>query len=66
MTRKELQNHLASKGLESSLLDETCLNAASELASSANNDGLEGQINFLIDTCDWTTEDILTSMNEYL
>jgi len=66
MTKKELQKHLVDHGVESSHLDETCHTTASELASSANNDGLEGQINFLMDTCGWTTENILTSMKEYL
>jgi len=66
MTKKELKKYLEDHGVEANHLDETCHTTASELASSANNDGLEGQINFLIDTCGWSVDNIITAMKEYI
>lgn len=85
MTKPELKKQLLEKGIESSLLDDTCHDAASiiaskannestgltdeaahdaasVLASNANNGGLDAQIDFLIDTCGWSPEDVLKSV----
>jgi hypothetical protein len=62
MTKSELKKQLMEKGIESSLLDDTCHEAASSLASNANNGGLDSQIDFLIDTCEWSPKDILKTV----
>jgi hypothetical protein len=45
-------------------LDEAVQQAASELASAANNDGLEAQVKFLLAAGDWKPEDILFKAKE--
>lgn len=62
MTKPELKKFLMDKGIESSHLDDLVHDAASQLASNANNGGTEDQLNFLMDTCDWTSEDILEKL----
>lgn len=60
--KSELKKAIFDKGLEAANLDDLVHNAASSLASDANNEGIDGQINFLIDTCGWTTEDIINKL----
>jgi hypothetical protein len=62
MTKAEFRVELVKKGIESSLLDDIVHEAASSLASNANNGGIDGQIDFLIDTCGWSHEDILNRL----
>jgi hypothetical protein len=52
---------IASKASNSGtgLNDDAAHDAASVLASNANNGGLDAQIDFLMDTCGWSTDDIL-------
>ena len=57
--RAELKRILMEKGLEASSLDNTVYDAASVLATNANNGGIEEQINFLYNTCSWTPQDII-------
>jgi hypothetical protein len=59
MNKQELKAALLKKGIESVHLDDLTHDAASQMASAANNDGVEGQIDFLIETCGWTPEMIL-------
>lgn len=61
MTFKE---QLMAKGYESAHLDDVVHDAASQLASNANNCGLDEQINFLTTTCEWSEEDILKSLEQ--
>lgn len=57
-----LKEQLMKEGYESCHLDDVVHDAASGLASDANNSGLDGQIEFLVDTCGWTTEDIINNV----
>jgi hypothetical protein len=41
------------------LSDSAAHDSASVLASNANNGGLDAQLDFLMDTCGWSTDDIL-------
>jgi hypothetical protein len=59
MTRSELKIALEKKGVESALLDDIVHDAASRLASNANNEGIDGQLDFLLNTCGWTEEEVL-------
>lgn len=56
--KKKLKKEIISRGVEDHL-DGCVHDAASQLASAANNGGIEDQIDFLIDTCGWTAEMIL-------
>jgi len=51
-------------GYESAHLDEVVHDAASQLASNANNDGMSSQVDFLITTCGWTEDQILSELGE--
>jgi len=64
MTKNKLKEEFAKEGIESAHLDEITHDAASQLASSANNGGLDDQIDFLLDTCGWTAEDILQAIKK--
>ena len=63
MTRAQLKAEILKAGAESASIDDTVIEAASHMASAANNGGLDGQIDFLIDTCGWTEESILASIS---
>lgn len=63
MTRAQLTAAILTSPASLSSLDDTVHDAASLMASAANNGGLDGQIDFLIDTCGWTAEQILTSIS---
>ena len=56
MNKQNLKATLLKKGIESVHLDDLVHDAASLMASAANNDGVEGQVDFLIETCGWTPE----------
>jgi hypothetical protein len=58
----ELKTIFQKNGIESSSLDETVHDAASQMATNANNGGLEEQINFLYHTCEWTPQDIINAL----
>ena len=60
--KSELKKFFLEEGIESAHLDDIVHDAASGLASDANNEGIDGQINFLMDTCGWTTEDITSKV----
>ena len=62
MFKAELLKILEKNGIESSSLDEIVHNAASEQASSANNEGLDGQIDYLLNTHGWTPQNILDAL----
>jgi len=62
MSKSELKKLLLEKGIESSHLDDTCHDAASTLASNANNEGIDGQLEFLMEKCGWSSEDILKAI----
>lgn len=59
MDKKELLNKLKEKNVGCEDLDDTTHDAASILASEANNGGLEAQVDFLMDKCGWSAEDII-------
>jgi hypothetical protein len=59
VTKAELKQEIQKKGIESAMLDDTVHDAASSLGTDANNGGLDAQIDFLMDTCGWSAEDIL-------
>ena len=61
MTFKET---LIAKGYEAAHLDDVVHDAASSLASNANNGGMKEQIEFLITTCGWSEEDILRALDQ--
>jgi hypothetical protein len=62
LKRAELKKILFNNGIESSSLDETVHDAASCMASEANNGGIDGQLAFLLDTCNWNPQDILKAL----
>jgi hypothetical protein len=62
MGKSELKKLLLEKGIESANLDDVCHDAASNLASSANNEGIDGQLEFLLEKCGWSSEDILKAI----
>ena len=64
MTKQELKDFLLKNGIEASHLDDIVHDAASQLATNANNEGIDGQLNFLMDTCGWSSEDITNSIGE--
>jgi hypothetical protein len=61
LTVKEIVKILEDNKIEAEDIDETIHQAASALASCANNDGLEAQVTFLNNTCGWDTKDILSN-----
>ena len=61
MTKTELKQAHFTQGIESAHLDGLVHDAASQMASAANNDGVDSQLDFLLDTAGWTAEMILTS-----
>ena len=44
-------------------LDELVHTAANEMASNANNDGIQGQISFLKIIAGWSNEDIIETLS---
>jgi len=62
MTRTELKEVFLEKGIECSHLDDVVHDAASSKASDANNRGIDGQLDFLLDTCEWTPQDVLNAL----
>ena len=45
-------------------LDEIVHDAASALASNANNEGVKGQFNFLMTVCGWTEKEIKQAVQQ--
>lgn len=45
-------------------LDEIVHDAASALASNANNGGKESQLEFLVTTCGWSEKEIISACKE--
>lgn len=60
--KNELKKALFDKGIEAANLDDLVHEAAEELASGANNNGIDGQLDFLLETCGWSPEDILNKV----
>lgn len=60
--KSELKKALFNKGIEAAHMDDIVQEAASELASGANNNGIDGQLDFLLETCGWSPEDILNKL----
>lgn len=60
--KSELKKALFNKGIEAANLDDLVHDAASELATAANNNDIDGQLDFLLETCGWSPEDILNKV----
>tara|TARA_R110002051_G_C8762475_1_gene501897 strand:- start:4071 stop:4259 length:189 start_codon:yes stop_codon:yes gene_type:complete len=54
-----LKQKLIALGYESAHLDDVVHDAASTLASNANNDGMGNQIEFLTVTCGWSEKAVI-------
>lgn len=59
MVKAELKAILLKNGLESASLDDLVHDAASSLATDANNGAIDEQLNFLLTTCGWSPQDII-------
>ena len=59
-----LKYKLQQEGIESESLDEIVDDAASQLATTANNDGMKSQLDFLTVTCGWSDEDVVKVLKE--
>lgn len=57
-----LKERILQAGFESVNLDDIVHDAASSLATNANNGGLDDQIEFLVTTCGWTEEQIMEAL----
>lgn len=57
-----LKNQLQTLGVSSESLDDAIHQAASQLASNANNDGLGNQLDFLTTTCGWSDQNVLDAL----
>jgi hypothetical protein len=62
MTKTGLKEILLKNGIEASSLDETVHAAASKQATNANNGGIDDQIDYLLNTCEWAPQDILNAL----
>ena len=58
-----LEKVLHREGFESEHLDSLVHDAASRLASNANNGGMNGQLEFLQGICGWTREEICIALD---
>jgi hypothetical protein len=61
MVKAKLKEILLKNGIESASMDEIVHNEASQQASSANNEGIDGQINFLMEH-GWTPQNIINAL----
>ena len=59
-----LKYNLQKQGIDSVMLDEVVHDAASRLASNANNDGMKSQLEFLTVVCGWSDEEIAADLSE--
>lgn len=59
-----LKQKLYEQGIESSMLDDLVQDAASQKASSVNNEGMAEQLRFLEDDCGWSEQEILAGVCE--
>jgi hypothetical protein len=62
MTMAELKDYLFEQGIGAGTLDDIVHDAASEMASSANNYGLSAQLHFLHVRAGWDADEILTAV----
>jgi len=62
MIHAELKTIFQKNGIECSSLDELVHTAASQQATNANNGGIDVQLNFLLNTCELTPQDILNAL----
>ena len=61
ISKTELKTILLKNGYEASSLDDIVHDAASQQGSNANNGGIDEQIDFLLNICGWTPQDIINS-----
>jgi hypothetical protein len=59
MNKEDVVKKLKERGVEPEELDELVHEAASSMASNANNSGVEAQVEFLMNTCGWGADDII-------
>ena len=59
-----LKQSLLADGYESQHLDEIVHDAASQLASNANNDGMSNQLDFLTVTCGWSDQEVRKALED--
>jgi len=62
MTIADIEQRMEEAGMDSSNLDEIVHKAASDMASNANNEGLKGQIGFLLIACGWEHDEIYKAL----
>ena len=55
----DLKTTLLSKGVNAEMLYDVIHDAASKLATNANDGGLDSQLDFLFNTCGWHDQDVL-------
>lgn len=60
----QLKTDLISQGYESAHLDDIVQDAASALASDANNGGMDAQLSFLVEKCGWSEADIIKALEQ--
>lgn len=60
----EISKQLETEGLTSEHLDQLVSDAAAEIASATNNDGLGSQVSYLLNHGNWTFDDILFQARE--
>ncbi len=56
------------RGIEprAEILDEICVDAALNMASNSNNEGVDGQLSFLRQVCGMSDEDIEEALREQI
>jgi hypothetical protein len=59
-----IKEQLHKESYEAEHLDGIVHDAASSLATNANNDGLDGQVDFLKTTCGWSDENIMQALRD--
>jgi len=58
----QLKEWLLKEGFEASSLDDLVHDAANIQATDANNGGLDAQLDFLLDTCGWSIENVQNNL----
>ena len=66
MSNLSLEKTLCSMGLGPEDLDELVHEAASNMASNANNEGMRGQISFLMLIAGWSEAEVLSEFTSTL
>lgn len=59
-----IKDQLLKKGFGSENLDDVVHDAASQMASNANNGGLDQQVQFLITSAGWSEDEILDAVRK--